>query len=108
MGNLRLFEMRPYLALAERLGYVTTIVEPSEISDKWSDVDFLASANDTVERNDIGKAVSHELLQAMLDAYEALPSEQDPTDVIRAAKQGDAPPVIEVEGASPPKRAPGP
>merc|ERR1712083_220835 len=57
--NLRLFEMRPYLALAERLGYVVTIVEPSEISDKWSDVDFLVSANDTVERNTLGKVVSH-------------------------------------------------
>jgi len=98
--NLRLFEMRPYLALAERLGYVVTVVEPHEISDKWSDVEFLASANDTVLRSEVGKVVSRELLQAMLDAYEVLPSDQDPTDVIRAAKQGDSPSVIEVASSS--------
>jgi len=33
----------------------------------------------------------------MLDAFEVLPSDQDPTDVIRGAKQGDAPSVIDVE-----------
>jgi len=97
--NLRLFEMRPYLALAERLGYVVTVVEPHEISDKWSDVEFLASANDTVLRSEVGKVVSRELLQAMLDAYEVLPSDQDPTDVVRAAKQEVAS-VIEVASSS--------
>lgn len=48
--NTRLWEMRPYLALAERLGYVTTIMEPFEISEKWDDIDFVTSANDTLER----------------------------------------------------------
>jgi predicted kinase len=100
--NLRLWEMKPYLALADRLGYVTTIVEPSDICDKWDDIAFLTSSNDTVERNEIGKAVPRELLKAMLDSFEPLPA--DGEDAIRDAKQGDAPSFVSV-GGKPAKQA---
>jgi predicted kinase len=94
--NMRLWEMKPYLALADRLGYVTTIVEPSDICDKCDDIAFLTSTNDTVERNELGKAVSREMLKAMLDSFEPLPA--DGEDAVRDSKQGDAPSVISVGG----------
>merc|ERR1719253_173047 len=60
--NMRLWEMRPYLVLAERLGYVPTIVEPADICEKWDVVYFLSSASDTLERREIGKVVSRDVL----------------------------------------------
>merc|ERR1719162_355949 len=44
--NLRLWEMRAYILLADRLGYVTKVIEPDTICEKWNDVDFLAALND--------------------------------------------------------------
>merc|ERR1712224_267572 len=93
--NMRFWEMRPYLVLAERLGYVATIVEPGDINEKWDDVDFLFVANDTCERREIGKVVSKEKLAAMVTAFESLPLVNDPLDAVRSAKQAGAPAIIE-------------
>lgn len=70
--NLRLWEMRPYVELAENLGYVPQIVEPQEISDKFDDVDFLVEANDTADRRQRGKVVPRGLVAACLKAFEPL------------------------------------
>merc|ERR1712008_376609 len=56
-ANVRLWEMRPYVLLAERLGYVVTVIQPQDICEKWDDVSFLVSANDTADRRKSGKAV---------------------------------------------------
>lgn len=99
--NMRLWEMRPYLLLAERLGYVTTIVEPADICEKWDDKDFLSPANDTLERREMGKAVSQDMLAALVSVFEPLPMHSDPLDVIRSARQGGAPAIVKALGAGP-------
>lgn len=96
--NMRLWDMRPYLILAERLGYVTTMVEPGDICEKWDDIDFLVAANDTIERHDMGKVVSQDVLTALVDAFEALPLQSDPLDAVRSAKQAGAPVVVKAAG----------
>lgn len=94
--NMRLWEMRPYLALAERLGYVTTVVEPLEICERWDDLEFLVAANGTLERREAGKVVSREVLSALVDDFESLPTSGDPLENIRTARQGGAQTVLGV------------
>merc|ERR1712232_1394727 len=114
--NMRLWEMRPYVALADRLGYVTTIVEPADISEKWDDVDFLAGANDTLERREEGRVVSRGMLAGLLDAFEPLSTQGDPLHAVRSSKQGGAPaiaPPSDADGGPRPSKigahsAPGP
>jgi hypothetical protein len=99
--NMRLGEMRPYLILAERLGYVTTIVDPIEICDRWDDVDFLFPLNDTLERREMEKVVSKARLAAFVDKFEPLPLQRDPLDAIRFAKQTGAAVVIKAATLGP-------
>jgi len=93
--NMRLWEMRPYLALAERLGYVTTVMEPIEISEKWDDIDFMAPANDTLERREMGKVISRDMLAGFISAFEPLPEGGDPLAAVQSARQGGSPAVVE-------------
>jgi len=85
-SNLRLWEMRPYLLLAERLGYVVTIVDPQDICEKWNDVKFLTSANDTAERQKLGKAIPAAQLKAMLQVFQPLPAKQALEAVRKSAR----------------------
>jgi len=56
-ANIRLWEMQPYVALAERMGYVVTVVEPWEISDRWEDANFLQlCSNPTDKRMKVNRA----------------------------------------------------
>lgn len=94
--NLRHWEMQPYLDLADQLGYVTNIVEPQDICEKWEDSAFLASATDTLSRQEKGKVISQGLIAGMLKAFEPLHGEvasdtvkSDPDKIIRAASRPD-------------------
>lgn len=64
--NLQLWEMKPYLLLAEQLGYVTTVVEPTEININSVNLDFLAKINDTAARRALGKMCKRGILKPML------------------------------------------
>jgi len=93
-ANMKLWEMRPYVLLAERLGYVTTLIEPQDICEKWDDVAFLASANDTSDRRRVGKVVNKSMLAAMVKAFEHQDLE-DPIKAIRGAHRPEGPRAVE-------------
>lgn len=93
-ANLRLWEMRPYVLLAERLGYVVTVIQPQDICEKWDDVSFLVSANDTADRRKSGKAVQKSSLVSMLKAFEPLDMD-DPLKTIKEARRTEAPRLVE-------------
>lgn len=93
-ANLKLWEMRPYVLLAERLGYVVTVIQPQDICEKWDDVSFLASANDTADRRKNGKAVQKSSLVSMLKAFEPLDMD-DPLKTIKEARRTEAPRLVE-------------
>jgi len=93
--NMRLWEMRAYILLADRLGYVTKVIEPDTICEKWNDVDFLAALNDTPERKDSGKAVDKGVLSALLSTYEQLQDGEDVTVEIRSARRPEGPRLVE-------------
>jgi len=101
--NLRLWEMRPYVLLAERLGYVVTIVEPLDICEKWDDAAFLTSANDTTERRKNGKVIQRPALTAMIKAFEA-GDLTDPLKAIKAAHRSEGPRSVEVVPEPPAQR----
>ncbi|CAE7397644.1 unnamed protein product, partial [Symbiodinium necroappetens] len=84
-SNLRLWEMRPYVLLAERLGYVVNVVEPWEICAKYRDLSFLAVMLDTAERRRRGRVLPRQALLALLKAFETLP---DSEAVRRAPRRG--------------------
>eukprot|EP00928_Gymnodinium_smaydae_P038718 TRINITY_DN26642_c0_g3_i1.p1 TRINITY_DN26642_c0_g3~~TRINITY_DN26642_c0_g3_i1.p1 ORF type:complete len:979 (-),score=142.37 TRINITY_DN26642_c0_g3_i1:96-2957(-) len=83
--NMKLWEMRPYVKLADRLGYVITVVDPHEIARSADDLSFLTTANDTVMRHTSGKSVSKVALAAMLRTFEQVPDGADAADEIRVA-----------------------
>jgi len=85
--NLRLWEMRPYVQLAERLGYVSSVIEPHEICERWDDIEYLAAANGTIARQASGRTVQIELLGAMLREFEPLPKSSDALEAIRQAQR---------------------
>jgi len=99
-ANVRLWEMRPYVLLAERLGYVVTIIQPHDICEKWDDVAFLASANDTSDRRKSGKAVQKASLVSMLKAFEPLDMD-DPLKTIKEARRTEAPRLVEAAALPP-------
>eukprot|EP00930_Biecheleria_cincta_P060518 TRINITY_DN4615_c0_g1_i1.p1 TRINITY_DN4615_c0_g1~~TRINITY_DN4615_c0_g1_i1.p1 ORF type:complete len:952 (+),score=230.45 TRINITY_DN4615_c0_g1_i1:33-2888(+) len=103
-ANLRLWEMRPYVLLADRLGYVVTIVEPKDVCEKWNNVSFLMSANDTPDRQGSEKVVPQGLLTAMLKVFEPLPEDQEPSDAVRAAKRPPGPRIVQAEKLPPPQQ----
>merc|ERR1711862_320163 len=87
--NLKAWEMKPYVELAERLGYIIKIVDPMQISASFANIDWLVKANDTVGRREMGKAVNRGTLKPMLDAFDFLPDDQDPIEVIRSCSRGN-------------------
>lgn len=93
--NLRLWEMRAYILLADRLGYVTKVVEPDTICEKWNDLEFLAAANDTSERKDSGKSVEKGILSALLATYEQLQHPDDPASEIRSSRRPEGSRLVE-------------
>lgn len=95
--NLRIWEMRAYVLLADRLGYVTTLVEPKEICEKWNDMDYLMAANDTTDRQSSGKTVERGLVSALLTSFEPLENLEDPLPEIRSAKRPAGTRVVEVK-----------
>eukprot|EP00434_Breviolum_minutum_P038531 symbB.v1.2.034180.t1/scaffold4365.1/size40646/2 len=84
--NLRLWEMKPYVLLAERLGYVVNVVEPWEICAKYDDLQFLLSFNDTVQRREGYTALTQQQLQTMLKCFQ--PSPIEAPEAIRRARPG--------------------
>merc|ERR1712046_34710 len=70
--NLNVLEMRPYVNLADRLGYVVTVVEPGQINERWKDVSFLLNANDTTARQRTGNVLSRRMLELMIKAFKPL------------------------------------
>jgi len=106
--NLRLWEMQGYIALADRLGYVTTVVEPHDICEKCDDVDFLVASNDTLERQTAGKVVPRGMLTSLVKAFEAIPDAEDSLATIRAAVRGPGSRVLEAAPEPPPAEAPRP
>lgn len=99
-ANIRLWELRPYVLLAERLGYVVTVIQPQDICEKWDDVSFLASANDTADRRKSGKAVQKSSLVSMLKAFEPLDMD-DPLKTIKEARRTEAPRLVEASPLPP-------
>eukprot|EP00933_Yihiella_yeosuensis_P019305 TRINITY_DN15661_c0_g2_i1.p1 TRINITY_DN15661_c0_g2~~TRINITY_DN15661_c0_g2_i1.p1 ORF type:complete len:994 (+),score=226.39 TRINITY_DN15661_c0_g2_i1:65-3046(+) len=99
--NLGLWEMQPYMALAERLGYVVTIVEPQDINRKCNDAGWLEAASATSERKRLGKAHRKPALDAMVKVFEPMPEYQDPHEVISAAKRPSGSRVIQAGGYLP-------
>jgi len=95
--HMRLWEMRPYVKLADRLGYVTTIVEPYDICEMWDDLDYLVSANDTTDRRWMGKVVPRDVVKALLTVYEPTYEYDDPLDAVRAARWSSQSRVVEAE-----------
>jgi predicted kinase len=93
--NLRLWEMRAYILLADRLGYVTKVIEPEIICEKWNDVEFLAAANDTPERKDCGKAVDKGVLSALLNTYEHLQHPEDTASEIHSSRRPEGSRLVE-------------
>ncbi|CAL1169837.1 unnamed protein product [Cladocopium goreaui] len=83
--NLRLWEMKPYVLLAERLGYVIHVIEPWEICAKHDDLPFLCSLHDDDEQR-----APATLLQAMLRRFQPLPAAAEPTEAIRRASSSGA------------------
>jgi len=83
--NLKLWEMQPFVKLADDLGYVVNIVEPNDVCDRWDDLDFLVAASDTPERRGVGKIVSRGTIAPLLNTYEPMPMDQDPLAVVRSA-----------------------
>lgn len=108
--NLRLWEMQPYMELAERLGYVPSVIEPQEICDKFDDLNFLVEANDTAERRKRGKVAPRGLVAACLKVFEPLQEEPstevsfdtDPLARVREAERLDVPRVLEALPVAPP------
>jgi len=86
-ANLRLWEMRSFVLLAEKLGYVAAVVEPRDICEQWSNLQFLVAANDTAERRSAGKVVGADMLAAFLKEFEPLPPARDPLDAVRKAQR---------------------
>lgn len=111
--NVRIWEMKPYLELAERLGYVPTIVEPQEISDKHDDLEFLATSTDTLDRRQRGKVVSKGIIAAFLEAFEPLEDsvaddgalDADPLERIRGANRAGQARLLEPVAVRPPALA---
>eukprot|EP00928_Gymnodinium_smaydae_P032466 TRINITY_DN23505_c0_g1_i1.p1 TRINITY_DN23505_c0_g1~~TRINITY_DN23505_c0_g1_i1.p1 ORF type:complete len:997 (-),score=180.55 TRINITY_DN23505_c0_g1_i1:47-2992(-) len=85
--NMRLWEMRPYVKLADRLGYVITVVEPTEITSGADDLEFLVAANDAAMRKATGKGVSKAALTAILGTYEPAGEDSDVLAAIRASER---------------------
>lgn len=88
-SNARLWEMRPYVELADTMGYVTTVVEPWEICDRWNDANFLELCGATSDNRAAGKTGTTEgVLASILEAFEPLPEDlMDPLDAVREAKR---------------------
>ncbi|CAK0847137.1 unnamed protein product [Prorocentrum cordatum] len=111
-AHLRLWEMAPYLLLADRLGYVATVVEPQDICQKWDDVDHLLTANSTADRTGVGKmGPDRGQLHAMLRAFEPLPLVEDPLLAVRLAVRPAGPRAVDARlpppgPSSTPSRAP--
>lgn len=85
--NAKLWEMKPYVELADRLGYVVTIVEPTDINSRGTDIEYLVSACDTASRRATGRVVPRGAVKPILESFEQLPTDQDPLDAIRAANR---------------------
>lgn len=102
-SNLKLWEMRPYISLAERLGYVTSIVDRSDICEKSDDLEFLVAANDTQERRHLGKVVTRGMIAAMIKAFEPMPPGVDPVEAIRNAERPIGSRVLEALNVPEPK-----
>mmetsp|Transcript_31967 Transcript_31967/g.72948 ORF Transcript_31967/g.72948 Transcript_31967/m.72948 type:complete len:823 (+) Transcript_31967:102-2570(+) len=84
---LRLWELRPYVELADTLGYVVKVVEPSDLCGRWNDAEFLHTATGLRERVDAGKVVQQGLLRTMVDLFEPLPEPRDDLSPIRDAER---------------------
>jgi len=81
--NLRLWEMRSSVLLADRLGYVTHIVDASQIHPKWNDVEQVLAMDTNLAKSADGRAK----LASMIAAYEPVVNALDPLIEIRSAKR---------------------
>jgi len=70
-AHVQLWEMAPYVRLAQQHGYEYIITTPQEISTEFDNVELLASVNSAIPR---------ELLEKMAEAFEELPT----TDQLQA------------------------
>lgn len=86
-SNVRLWEMKPYVELADTMGYVTTVVEPWEICDRWDDASFLELCGASSDGRAAGKTgTSQSILANVLAEFEPVPEDlMDPLDAIREA-----------------------
>lgn len=100
-SNLRLYEMRPYVQLAEKLGYVVSVMEPQDICDRWDDVSFLESANDTTNRQSANKVVTRAMVASLLEAFEPLPAGEDPLQAVLTAQRPLGPRAVPVNNKAP-------
>eukprot|EP00927_Polykrikos_kofoidii_P078453 TRINITY_DN75275_c0_g1_i1.p1 TRINITY_DN75275_c0_g1~~TRINITY_DN75275_c0_g1_i1.p1 ORF type:complete len:679 (+),score=148.93 TRINITY_DN75275_c0_g1_i1:79-2115(+) len=81
-----LWEMAPYVKFAKQAGYEVAVVEPEEINSEWRTVEPLLEnmakrAKVTVEELPFSK----EAMEAMVEAFEPLPSGEDTATVILKA-----------------------
>jgi len=96
--NMRLWEMTPYIELANKLGYVVHVVDPSEACERWDDIDWLTSMTDTQERRDLGKVVPKGMLKAFVEAFEPMPNVSDPVDTILTMEDQGGSRIIQASG----------
>lgn len=89
--NLRLWEMRSAVLLADRLGYVTHVVDAAQICEKWNDVDQLLAMDQKLSNSaDKGRAFK----SALISKYEPLLNDTDPLGDIRASNRSDEGPFV--------------
>merc|ERR1712137_68619 len=93
--NLRIWEMRAYVQLADRLGYVTTVVEPANICEKCDDIEYLMAANDATDKHMRNKSVELGMVSALLQVFEPLQDPDDPLPEVRASKRPTGTRVVE-------------
>jgi len=89
-ANLRLSDMQPYVALADRMGYVSSVVSPQEICRTWDVVDVLTERSKAKHRMTTDKYIGRLALEHMVKSFESLPdAPADPRPPIRAVPAAD-------------------
>lgn len=97
--HMQLWEMSPYVRIAQKAGYDVTLVAPEEISTDWDQVDVLLSRLQE-HRPELGATLSRDGLESVVRSFEALPLGDGAIPAILAAKRKWPPPVVQALSAS--------
>eukprot|EP00418_Pyrodinium_bahamense_P048274 CAMPEP_0179177162 /NCGR_PEP_ID=MMETSP0796-20121207/87610_1 /TAXON_ID=73915 /ORGANISM="Pyrodinium bahamense, Strain pbaha01" /LENGTH=695 /DNA_ID=CAMNT_0020880709 /DNA_START=1 /DNA_END=2087 /DNA_ORIENTATION=+ len=83
-SHTQLWEMAPYVRLAQSAGYEVSIVSPMDIFDEWKDAEALQERSSGRPES---RAVPRGQLEALIKAFEALPPTGDPLPAILQAQR---------------------